>query len=232
MEQQIKKKMIVLTGAGMSEESGLQTFRDQDGLWENHKVEDVASIEAWNKNPQLVLNFYNSRRAGVEHAQPNKGHLLLAELEQYFDVQIITQNVDDLHERAGSSKVLHLHGEIKKMRSVEDDSTLYDYMEDIQLGDVDNEGHQLRPHIVWFGEAVPEIENAIPLLENADIFVLIGSSLSVYPAAGLLDFVDNDVPKYVIDKNIPEITRHHNIIPINQSATEGLQTLKNYLLKN
>ena len=178
------KKLVILSGAGMSQESGLKTFRDMDGLWENHRVEDVASIEGWYRNQELVMNFYNERRKQLFDCQPNPGHFGIAALEKDFDVQIITQNVDDLHERAGSKKVLHLHGELRKVRSTVDPELVYilDHWE-LKVGDKCEKGSQLRPHIVWFGEAVPAFQQALPLMQNAEIVVVIGSSLQVYPAA-------------------------------------------------
>lgn len=227
-----KKKLLVLSGAGISAESGLKTFRDSDGLWEGHKVEDVATPRAWRKDPALVLDFYNMRRRALLAAQPNHAHTTLAELEQHFDVHIVTQNVDDLHERAGSSKVLHLHGELLKMRSEKNEYKIYDITGDILLGDLAEDGGQLRPHIVWFEEPVPMIEQAIPIMNNADIFVLVGTSLAVYPAAGLVDYVPDIVPKYVIDKRIPEVGYYANVIPIEKPATEGMLALKELLLTN
>ncbi len=225
-----KQKLVVLTGAGISAESGLRTFRDTDGLWEGYNIEDVATPRAWQKNPQLVLDFYNIRRKDVMAAQPNAAHKALAALEEYFDVQIITQNIDDLHERGGSTKVLHLHGEILKMRSERNLNKHYPINEDIKLGDKAADGGQMRPHIVWFEEPVPMIEAAIPLMYEADIFVLIGTSLAVYPAAGLVDYVKVKVKKYVIDKKIPAICRYDNVIPIELPATEGVVKLKELLL--
>src|SRR5580693_5906727 len=183
-----KKRLVVLTVAGISAESGLKTFRDSDGLWEGYEVAEVATPRAWRKNPALVLDFYNMRRRDVAKAQPNAAHLGLAELEKDFDVHIITQNIDDLHERAGSTRVLHLHGEIFKMRSEHDETLVYDIREDILLGQQAEDGAQLRPHIVWFEEPVPMIEQAVPLVRGADIFVVVGTSLVVYPAAGLVNF--------------------------------------------
>ncbi|HEX9513871.1 MAG TPA: Sir2 family NAD-dependent protein deacetylase, partial [Puia sp.] len=183
-----KKKLVVLTGAGISAESGLRTFRDTDGLWEGYEVTEVATPRGWRKNPGLVLDFYNMRRQDVAKANPNAAHFGLAELEKDFDVQIITQNIDDLHERAGSTNVLHLHGEIFKMRSEADESLIYEIREDIGLGQLADDGAQLRPHIVWFEEAVPMIGEAVPLVRAADIFVVVGTSLVVYPAAGLVDY--------------------------------------------
>ncbi|MBS1783022.1 MAG: NAD-dependent deacylase [Bacteroidetes bacterium] len=218
------QKLVVLSGAGISAESGLQTFRDHDGLWENHRIEDVATPRAWQRNPQLVLDFYNKRRAAVKAAIPNACHLGLVALEKHFDVQIITQNIDDLHERAGSSQVLHLHGEIFKMRSESNPSLIYPINEDIKMGDKADDGAQLRPHIVWFEEPVPMIEQAIPIIQAANIFVLIGTSLAVYPAAGLIDYVPPRVDKYVLDKRIPA-TSYFSIIPIEMPATQGIEVL-------
>ena len=174
---------MILTGAGMSAESGLKTFRDANGLWEGHDIMDVATLEAFKRNPNLVLDFYNQRRRQLLEVEPNKGHKNLKELEKHFEIQIITQNVDDLHERAGSSEVLHLHGELRKVRSTIDKNYILDWSKDLNLGDVDKNGNQLRPHIVWFGEQVPELENAIAITKQADVFVIIGTSLQVYPAA-------------------------------------------------
>ncbi|WP_276134131.1 SIR2 family NAD-dependent protein deacylase [Polluticoccus soli] len=227
-----KKKLVVLSGAGVSAESGLRTFRDSDGLWEGYNIEDVATPRAWRRDPQLVLDFYNMRRANVRDAQPNAAHRVLAELEEHFDVHIVTQNIDDLHERAGSTKVLHLHGEIFKMRSERNEALVYPIREDIKLGDLADDGAQLRPHIVWFEEPVPMIDNAIPIMHEADVFVLVGTSLAVYPAAGLVDYVKPEVNKYVLDKNIPPVSRYRNIIPIEKPATEGAAELKRILLES
>ena len=188
MHTQPKKKIVVLTGAGISAESGLKTFRDSDGLWEGYDIEEVATPRAWKKNPQLVLDFYNYRRKNVLDAQPNAAHIGLAQLEKDFEVHIITQNIDDLHERAGSTKVMHLHGEIFKMRSEVSDDLVYDIRGDMKLGDLAEDGAQLRPNIVWFEEAVPMIEEAIPVVRSADIFIIVGTSLVVYPAAGLVNY--------------------------------------------
>jgi NAD-dependent deacetylase len=226
-----KKKIVVLTGAGISAESGLKTFRDSDGLWEGYNIEDVATPGAWKKNPQLVLEFYNQRRQNVLDAQPNAAHFGLAELEKDFDVHIITQNIDDLHERAGSTNVLHLHGEIVKMRSEKNDQLIYDIRSDIQLNDRAKDGAQLRPHIVWFEEPVPKIEEAIPVVYSADIFVVVGTSLVVYPAAGLLNYVELNTPKYIIDKKIPYTSPMHNLTLIEKPATEGVKQLQALLLK-
>lgn len=224
-----KQKLVVLTGAGISAESGLRTFRDSDGLWENYQVEDVATPRAWKKDMDLVLRFYNERRRDVLAASPNKAHLGLAALEEKYEVHIVTQNIDDLHERAGSSRVLHLHGEILTMRSEHDPTVIYEIRSDIKRGDLAPDGAQLRPNIVWFEEAVPMIEEAIPLMQAADIFVLVGSSLAVYPAAGLLQFVRPEVPKYVLDKAIPHVP-YQNIIPVQQPATEGIAELLKLLM--
>jgi NAD-dependent deacetylase len=226
-----KQKLVVLTGAGISAESGLRTFRDSDGLWEGHNIEDVATPRAWHKDPQLVLDFYNMRRKDVLAAQPNAAHIGLAELQEYFDVHIITQNIDDLHERAGSKKVLHLHGEIIKMRSERNALKFYEIKDDIKLGDKAEDGGQFRPHVVWFEEPVPMIEQAIPILYDADVFVLVGTSLVVYPAAGLVDFVHDSVKKYILDKRIPPVSRYNNVIPIEMAATKGIAELKRLLGK-
>ncbi|MEO5563033.1 MAG: NAD-dependent deacylase [Chitinophagaceae bacterium] len=224
-----KKKLVVLTGAGISAESGLKTFRDSDGLWEGYEVTEVATPGAWRKNPQLVLDFYNMRRKNVADAKPNAAHYGLAELEKNFDVTIITQNIDDLHERAGSTNVLHLHGEIFKMRGEIDEEFLYDIRDDMKLGDLAKDGSQLRPAIVWFEEAVPKIQEAIPLVNHADIFVVAGTSLVVYPAAGLVNYAATHVPKYIIDKKIPYTTGVSNLTVIEKPATEGVVELLNLL---
>src|SRR5664279_5683634 len=191
----MKKKLVILSGAGMSQESGIRTFRDMDGLWEEFDVNDVATPEAWERNPELVMKFYNDRRKQLYEAEPNDGHRGLVNLEKDFDVQIITQNIDDLHERAGSKKVLHLHGELKKARSSVDESLIYDIDGwDLKFGDLCAKGSQLRPYIVWFGEAVPNMEAAIPMVESADILVVIGTSLNVYPAAGLINYARKGIP--------------------------------------
>jgi len=220
----MKKKLVVLTGAGISAESGLKTFRDSDGLWNGYNIEDVATPRAWKKDKQLVLDFYNMRRKDVANAQPNAAHIGLAELEKYFDVHIITQNIDDLHERAGSTKVLHLHGEIFKMRSELNENLIYEIRKDILLGDIAKDGAQLRPHIVWFEEPVPMIEQAAQIAEAADIFVVIGTSLVVYPAAGLVHYTKPAIPKFIIDKNIP-YSSMYNITAINKPATQGITEL-------
>lgn len=226
-----KRKLVVLTGAGISAESGLRTFRDSDGLWEGYNIEDVATPRAWHKNPQLVLDFYNQRRADVAKAKPNEAHLGLAALEQYFNVHIITQNIDDLHERGGSTNVLHLHGEIFKMCSEADKSLVYDTKGDMNLGDKAGDGHQLRPFIVWFEEPVPMIETAVAIAAEADIFVVVGTSMVVYPAAGLLHYAPKHIPKFIVDKSIPSIVQVPNLTAIEKPATLGIVDLKNALLK-
>lgn len=220
-----KKKLVVLTGAGISAESGLKTFRDSDGLWEGYNIEDVATPRAWKKNPQLVLDFYNYRRKNVQDAEPNAAHKGLASLEQAFDVTIITQNIDDLHERAGSTDILHLHGEILKMRSEKNPSLIYSITSDIKLGDLAADGEQLRPHIVWFEEAVPQMEVAIPIVQEADLFVVIGTSLVVYPAAGLVNYTRENIPVFILDKKIPYIGNTGRLTVIEKPATEGIELL-------
>ena len=225
----MKTKLVVLSGAGISAESGVKTFRDSNGLWEDHRVEDVASPEGFARNPQLVLDFYNARRRQLSEVKPNRAHEILAELETDFDVHIITQNVDDLHERAGSSKVLHLHGELKKARPVNSESEIISWEKDLNLGDVSENGEQLRPHIVWFGEMVTEMKKAEKLVQQAEIFVVIGTSLNVYPAAGLLYEVSTDCEIYIID---PEIPRHigGNFNVFQTTATNGMALLQKKLL--
>lgn len=228
----MKKNLVVLTGAGMSAESGISTFRDSGGLWERYRVEDVASIEGWMRNPELVQNFYNTRRKELVKAQPNAGHIGLAQLEDMFNVQIITQNVDNLHERAGSSSVLHLHGELMKVRSVYNDKHIYELPPDhceISMDDRDKYGDPLRPHIVWFGEAVPMIGPAIDITESADIFVVIGTSLNVYPAAGLLQYVKHGVPIYLIDPKPVNAPHNLSIHFIRKGASEGVAELTQIL---
>ena len=226
----MKKKLVVLTGAGMSAESGIKTFRDANVLWEGHNVMDVATPEGWNKNPELVLDFYNQRRRQLHKVQPNLGHQILAELENHFDVHIVTQNVDDLHERAGSTKVLHLHGELLKVRSLHPPYIIMDWETDLYLGNIDSNGSQLRPHIVWFGEEVPALEEAVTLVEKADILIIIGTSLQVYPAAGLMNFANPSIPVYYIDPKpatMYDLQNRVEIIPKN--ATEGVAVLKQKL---
>ena len=226
-----KKELVVLTGAGMSVESGLSTFRGGGGLWDNHKVEDVATPEAWKRNPELVLNFYNLRRKELLAVKPNAGHLALAELEKEYDVKIITQNVDNLHERAGSSHIIHLHGELMKVRSTgpgEEIFTLSDDNYETHPGDVCPEGFQLRPHIVWFGEAVPAMDQAIRTVEEADIMLIIGTSMQVYPAAGLIHYVRSGVLVYLIDPNEVGVYGR-DISVIKKGAGEGMKDFMNRL---
>jgi NAD-dependent deacetylase len=221
----MKKKLVVLTGAGISAESGLQTFRDSDGLWMGYDIRDVATPEAFKKDPALVLDFYNMRRRNVLEAEPNEAHIALAKLEEHYNVTIITQNIDDLHERAGSSHVIHLHGSIFKMFSVGSPEKHVEIKGDINLGDMGDDGTQYRPQIVWFNEPVPLIETAASILEKSDIFILVGSSLQVYPAAGLIHYVPSEVPKYIVDKKIPDIHPFPNLFLIEEKATEGMRLL-------
>jgi len=227
----MKKKLVVLTGAGISAESGIKTFRDSDGLWEGHDVMEVATPEGWHKNQELVLDFYNKRRQQLKEVNPNLGHTILAELEKDFDVQIITQNVDDLHERAGSTNVLHLHGELLKVRSTQNKNLILDWTEDLQTGDFDANGHQLRPHIVWFGEEVPALEEAIDITETADYFAVIGTSLQVYPAAGLISYTPSTTPVFYIDPKPISIPNLRNKVEtIAKFASEGVADLREKLL--
>jgi NAD-dependent deacetylase len=226
-----KKKLVVLTGAGISAESGLKTFRDSDGLWEGYEIEEVATPRAWKKNPQLVLDFYNQRRKNVLDAKPNAAHYGLAALEKDWDVHIITQNIDDLHERSGSTNILHLHGEILKMRSERNQELIYDIKDDIKIGDKASDGAQLRPHIVWFEEPVPMIEAAVPIVRSADVFVVIGTSLVVYPAAGLVNYAQTEIPKFIVDKKVPSTSSVYNLTAIEKTATEGIQDLVKELMK-
>lgn len=225
-----KQKLVVLTGAGISAESGLKTFRDSDGLWEGYNVYEVATPRGFKANPALVLEFYNQRRKDVGQAQPNAAHIGLAALEKYFDVTIVTQNIDDLHERGGSTNVLHLHGEIFKMRSVANSTKTYDIKVDIKLGDLAEDGSQLRPFIVWFEEEVPMIEVAAAVVAEADIFVVVGTSLQVYPAAGLIDIAKRSIPKFIIDKKIPYTSSLQNITMIEKTASEGIAELTELLI--
>jgi NAD-dependent deacetylase len=225
----MKKKLVVLTGAGISAESGLKTFRDSDGLWEGYDIQEVATATAWRRNPGLVLEFYNMRRKGVKEAQPNAAHYALAELERDFDVHIITQNIDDLHERGGSTKVVHLHGEIFKMRSEYDEELIYPIYEDINLGDRATDGAQLRPHIVWFEEAVPKMEEAAQITKTADIFLIVGTSLVVYPAAGLVNYAPWQIPKFIVDKKVPYTSSLYNLTAIEKPASDGMKELSTIL---
>jgi len=230
-----KPVIAVLTGAGISAESGLRTFRDSNGLWEGYNVEDVATPRAWRANRQMVLDFYNQRRRDVAAAKPNRAHYILAELQQDFDVRIVTQNIDDLHERAGSTQVLHLHGDIFKMRSDRQghaDAETREVRGDISEDAVAPDGGFWRPHIVWFEEEVPAIPEAAGIMRDADIFILVGSSLVVYPAAGLIDYVPPVAPKYIVDKSIPPVHGYRNIIAIEKPATEGMEDVKRRLLQD
>lgn len=228
----MKKKIAVLTGAGVSAESGISTFRDSNGLWEQYKVEDVASIDGWRRNPGLVLDFYNARRRQLETVKPNKAHMAIAELEKEYSVTVITQNVDNLHERAGSTGIIHLHGELTKVRPVDccnendgfSEKSVFDIgYDELHLGDLSPDGSQLRPHIVWFGEAVPKIGAAIDAVEVADIILIAGTSLQVYPAAGLYMYAKADAPVYIIDPNEIKL-RDPNITHIRDVATKGMET--------
>ncbi|AQX84547.1 NAD-dependent deacylase [Elizabethkingia sp. HX WHF] len=224
------KKIVVLSGAGISAESGIKTFRDSNGLWENHKIEDVASPEGFARNPELVLEFYNLRRRQLSEVQPNEAHNILAELQKDFDVHIITQNVDDLHERAGSENIIHLHGELKKARPVNDEESIIPWEGDLNLGDLDENGIQLRPHIVWFGEMVPEMENAATIASTADILLVIGTSLQVYPAASLLHYVPAGCEIFVIDPHLSQnVTNEKNFFKT--SATEGMKLFREAIYK-
>lgn len=225
------KHIVVLSGAGMSAESGISTFRDSGGLWEQHSIEDVATPEGFRRNPQLVLDFYNARRKAAFEAKPNQGHIGLAEMEKEYKVSIITQNVDSLHERAGSTDVIHLHGELDKVRSTADPSLIYTLNPDnaeIKVGDRCEKGSQLRPHIVWFGEAVPMIEKAIEVVQTADVLVVIGTSLNVYPAAGLLNYIRRDTLVYLIDPNEVKVYQQ-DIHFIKKGASEGVEELRKLL---
>jgi NAD-dependent protein deacetylases, SIR2 family len=228
----LRKKLVVLTGAGISAESGIATFRDSGGLWEGYKVEDVATPEGWRKNSELVLDFYNQRRKKALEVQPNRGHYVLAELENHFDVTVITQNVDNLHERAGSTKVIHLHGSLFESRSTLDPLLIYpiDGWE-LKSGDRCERGSQLRPNIVWFGELVPLIETAATQSSRADLFLVVGTSLVVYPAAGLIDYVPAEVPKYLVDPKIPEVHHIANLKIIQDKASSGMEAVRDLLLK-
>jgi NAD-dependent deacetylase len=225
------KRLVILSGAGMSAESGIRTFRDMNGLWEEYDVMEVASIEAWHKNPELLLRFYNDRRKQMISSEPNQGHLLLAGLEKIFDVQIVTQNVDDLHERAGSTHVLHLHGELSKARSSVDPQLIYPLIDpEMKIGDKCEKGSQLRPHIVWFGEEVPEMAAAISIVESADYLCIIGTSLNVYPAAGLINYAPSGIPVFLIDPNPPEYVPGRVEI-IAEKAGKGVEILCEKLKK-
>ncbi len=228
----MKSRLVVFTGAGISAESGIKTFRDSGGLWEEFDINEVATPQAWEKNKALVLDFYNKRRKQVLEAQPNEAHYALVALEKKFDVHIITQNIDDLHERAGSKKVMHLHGEITKSRSTLDPSLTYKINDtDLKLGDNCEKGSQLRPHIVWFGELVTQMDSAYLIAEKADIFLVVGTSMAVYPAAGLIDYTPSHIPKYLIDPNSVKVDGINNLTVIPQKASIGLPVLAEQLLK-
>jgi NAD-dependent deacetylase len=220
------KKLVALTGAGMSAESGLRTFREMGGLWEEHDVYEVASPDGWQRDRSMVLRFYNERRKQLLECHPNQGHLDLVELEKHFDVRIVTQNVDDLHERAGSNSILHLHGELRKSRSTADPDLVYDIEGwELKEGDLCEKGSQLRPHVVWFGEAVPAIEAAASEVSMADVFVIIGTSMNVYPAAGLINYAPDQAPIYIIDPNEVPVAGHPRIKVIRSKAGEGVRQL-------
>ena len=226
------KKLVVLTGSGISAESGIKTFRESGGLWEGYDVYEVATPEGWHKNPSLVLDFYNERRKQALEAEPNDGHNILADLEANFNVTIITQNVDNLHEKAGSSDIIHLHGELFKSRSTLDENLVYDIDGfELNLGDTCEKGGQLRPDIIWFGEMVPMMEVAVRVTMKADIYIVVGTSLVVYPAAGLLDYVSSGIPKFIVDPNMPEVSSRPNLHLIEEKASTGMQKVRDILLK-
>lgn len=226
------KKVVVLSGAGISAESGLQTFRDSDGLWNDYRIEDVATYEAWERNQELVMDFYNQRRKQLLDCKPNIAHLALKELEKYFDVSIVTQNVDDLHERAGSSKILHLHGELTKAKSTNDDNLVYEVEGwELKIGDKCEKGYQLRPHVVWFGEAVPAMYDAIKIVEKADILIVVGTSLLVYPAASLINYTHRQCKMYLVDPK-GSMLKMPKLEIIQKTATEGIPELVNSLINS
>lgn len=224
------KRIVILSGAGISAESGIQTFRDSDGLWENHNVQDVATPDAFQRDPELVLRFYNERRKNIAQVKPNVAHTELVRLEEKYHVDIITQNIDDLHERARSKNVTHLHGEIFKMCSTANKERTYPISDNILLGDIAPDGHQLRPFIVWFGEAVPMMDQAVQICLEADILIVVGTSLQVYPAAGLINYAKRDIPIYIIDKNIPKGLRNDNVISYEENASTGVKKVVDLLL--
>lgn len=225
------KRVVVLTGAGISAESGLKTFRGSDGLWEGHDIMEVASPEGFASNPELVLRFYNARRKQLQTVVPNDGHKALVELEKVFHVDIVTQNVDDLHERAGSSNILHLHGELTKCRTVNDEYNIMPLTQDINMGDLGPDGSQLRPHIVWFGEGVPMIDKATELFSQADLVLVVGTSLVVYPAAGLVDYAPYGIPMFIIDPIRPEVYLGKHVKFVEESATTGVRRVAQRLLE-
>ncbi|RKR13448.1 NAD-dependent deacetylase [Maribacter vaceletii] len=227
----MKKNIVVLTGAGISAESGIKTFRDADGLWEGHDIMEVATPQGFNNNPSLVLDFYNQRRKQLLTVKPNASHYALAHLQDYFNVHIITQNVDDLHERSGSKQVTHLHGELLKVRSSIDENIILPWKKDINLGDLCSKGSQLRPHIVWFGEDVPMMDEAMQITEKADVLIIVGTSMQVYPAAGLIDYAPVNTPIYFIDPK-PSITENNysNLNILTESATKGVPSIVKFLI--
>jgi NAD-dependent deacetylase len=226
------KKLVVLSGSGISAESGIPTFRASDGLWENHRIEEVATPEAWERNPSLVLEFYNQRRIRAREAEPNRGHRVLAHLQSYFDVCVVTQNVDDLHERAGSKHVIHLHGSLFESRSTVDENLIYPITgTELNLGEMCKKGSQLRPNIVWFGEAVPLMDQAIHHAMLADVFIVVGTSLQVYPAAGLLHYVPVETPKFVVDPSLPNVQHMPYLTAYEEMASTGLVKVRDLLLK-
>jgi len=227
------KKVVALTGAGISAESGIPTFRDAGGLWEGYDVTEVASPEGWSKNPEIVLDFYNQRRKKALEVIPNPGHKFLSDLEEYFEMVVVTQNVDDLHEKAGSTKVIHLHGNLFQSRSTMDPNLIYDIEGwELKIGDKCEKGSQLRPNIVWFGEMVPTMELAIQETLSAEIFIIVGTSLVVYPAAGLLDYVPDSVPKFIIDPNLPDIHEKPNLTLINEKGSVGMKLVYEELVSH
>jgi NAD-dependent deacetylase len=227
-----KPKLVVLSGSGISAESGIPTFRDSGGLWEGYRVEDVATPEAWSKDRALVLDFYNQRRKKALEVKPNRGHEVLVELEQHFDVIVVTQNVDNLHERAGSKNVIHLHGSLFESRSTLDENLVYPIEGwELKLGDKCERGSQLRPNIVWFGEAVPLMEKAAYLATEADIFIVVGTSMVVYPAAGLIEYAPRHIPKYIVDPGNPELRPYPNLTFINEKASTGMEKVKQMLVR-
>ncbi len=228
-----RKKVVALTGAGISAESGIPTFRDAGGLWEGYDVTEVASPEGWSKNPELVLDFYNQRRIKALEVMPNPGHKFLADLEEYFDMVVVTQNVDDLHEKAGSTKVIHLHGNLFQSRSTLDPNLIYEIQGwELKIGDKCEKGSQLRPNIVWFGEMVPNMDLAVQETLSANIFIIVGTSLVVYPAAGLLEYVPDSVPKFIIDPNLPDIHEKPNLTLINEIGSVGMKLVYEELVSN
>lgn len=228
----MKPRLVALTGAGISAESGIPTFRDSGGLWEGHRVEDVATPGGWERNPGLVLDFYNQRRKRAHEVEPNRGHIVFKELEHYFDVTIVTQNVDNLHERAGSSKVIHLHGSLFESRSTKDELLVYPIEGwELKLGDLCEKGSQLRPNIVWFGEMVPMMEVAAEFASEADVFIVAGTSMVVYPAAGLIGYVRREVPKYIVDPNKPDVSAGPSVQFIAEKASTGMEKVKEMLLR-